>query len=319
MNRRFNRHIIKIIIKFISIFSGIVGIIWFALYLGQKSIHYSIEFILFTFSIAFLIIIQQKPRSYKIETEEKQKIIKSLEEKIENMVREKERLLEELRQKSPLIKVEKGLDAYSINLDLETSKELIDEDHNYARLVYYAEINRQGDYKARYERYGKRINDGITKFSKIQTGASSPVLYKDLKIRAFNIKNNKRLHDECEDDNLYKKIYKIYLDPAPKNLEDFAIGWTFTWPHCVGGKRDSDTINLKVFRKGCIDKLEHTLVFPFEIHHLLLEEVIEGRDKLVDCEVQPRLEVKGGKFYYSYAIPRPKADGYLFSWFAPEH
>lgn len=296
-----------------------VGIVWFALYLGQKSIHYSVEFILFTLSIALIVIMWQGSRSYKIETDEKEKIIKSLEIKIENMTKEKEKLPEGFRQKSPAIKVEEGLDGYSINLDLETPSELTDNDHHYAKLVYYAEIDREGNYKARYERYGTRTNEGMTKFLTIQTGASFPVLYKDLRIRAFSIKNNKRLHDECIDDNLYKKIYRIYLDPASKKLEDFAIKWTFIWPHCVGGKRDSDTINLKVFRKGNIDELVHTLVFPFEIHHPLLQEVIEEKDKPVDCEVQPGLEIKGGKFYYFYAIKKPKVDGYLFSWFAPEH
>lgn len=271
------------------------------------------------FSGGTLLIALQSWWAYKIQTDEKGKIIKSLDEKLQNMGKEKSKLLEDLRQKSPVVKVERGLDAYSINLDLETPQELVDEDHHYTKLVYHAEINRKGDYKARYERYGKRLTEGMTKSLLIQTGASSSVLYNDLGIRAFNAKTDKRFRDECVDDNMYKKMYRIHLDPAAKKFEEFAIGWTFMWPRCAGGKRDSDTINLKGFKKGSVDEIVHTLVFPFEVSHPLLQEIVGESDKPVDCAVQPKLTVKDGKYYYSYTIKKPRVDGYLFSWFTPEY
>ena len=327
MNRKFNHPIIKIIIRFISIFSGIIGIVWFALYLGQKSIHYSIEFILFTFSTALIVIIRHRLQSYKIETEEKGKIIKSMESTIRQMDEETQKLKEERDGLSKELQhkitgIDERLDSSIVDLVFEAPKDIVDieKDLYYSKLFYYAEIDKDGNYEAVYERYGKRIEDGLTKFLRIQTSASYPVeSFKGLGVRAFSIFTGKELEIKPVDDrNKYRKVYDIFLDPVVKQGDDFAIKWLFTWPHCVASRHDGDGINLKVFKKGHVDEVSHTLVFPFEVGRPLLQEVLDN--KVRDCEIQPLYpEKKDSKYIYSYKIPRPKTEGYIISWFAPEY
>lgn len=245
------------------------------------------------------------------------KMLPKYREELERLKHEKAGLEEELHKRFPKVNVPPELDQYSINLDLEAPTDLIDHAHHYSRLVYSSEIDYEGNYKARYERHGTRVVDGVTTALKIQTGASYPIRFAQLQMRAYNPRTGRQLKIEILDDDLYRKKYSIYLDTPVRKFDSFDVAWEFIWSHACAGEHDSDTINLAVFKRDAIDEMEHTLVFPFEIPRVLLQELPRDGRRLFVSDVQPTKREQKGKFYYSYTIKKPKVAGYLISWLIP--
>lgn len=278
------------------------------------------NFLITIFIISAILIALDLYFKYKRDTlitDVDDETISRYKEELESLRREKAQLEEKLKNMMSKIHVAKGLDQYVINLVFEPLANAIDKENHYTKLVYKAKIDKEGNYKAKYEMHGVRVIEGLTKELIIQTGASFPIDYEQLGLKAYNLKTGKGLRDECLDDSeRYRKIHAIYLDPIPKKLEPFSVGWEFTWPHCCAGQFEFDIINLRVFEQG-VDELEQIITFPFEIRSPLLQEAQEGVDKLLDSEVQPVSNKEDGKFVYSYRIKKPKALGYVFTWVAP--
>lgn len=227
--------------------------------------------------------------------------------------------LEELQikfnQEKPTEGLERDLDVMSIDLDLVTPDAAIDSDNHYTSVVFYAEIDEAGNYAAHYERHGVRITNGITRHLIIRTGASAAVRFKQLNMKAIDLKSGKPLNIEVVEDDLpYVKVYKIELIKPAKRLEDFAVVWTFTWPHCVGLPRDTDAINLKVFGQG-VGHLKYTLVFPFEPYNSVLYEVKNRRAE--PSQIQPKPRQEGSKYFIEYEPENPQADGLVIAWSRP--
>jgi hypothetical protein len=272
-------------------------------------------YLIVIFLIAAILIGLDRVQAYR--SWEGSRLLSEYRQKLEQLRQEKAALEEELKKRMEKVAVGSGLDQYSINLDFEAVSAAVDKEHTYTRVGYFADVDVEGNYKARYERDGLRVAKGNSKSITISTGASFPIDYKQLTLKAYNLKTGKRLNDRCIDDaDRYRKIYSIDLDPIVPFGKDFSIAWEFTWPHCCASKNDSDTINLGYFAEG-VDRLQYSITFPFEISHPLLQEIPLGEKKLVDSDTQPTQGRKGEKFVYSFEIQKPKVKGYLLSWTAP--
>ena len=228
----------------------------------------------------------------------------------------------ELRFRSEVIyNLPKGTDTHSIGWDMDVDQRAVDFDHRYSRLIFSAFVDSTGNYHGVYERYGKRVTNGQTESITIQTGASSAIRYEELNVKALDRSRNPLSTRVLDDDHTYRKVYQIYLKKPVQKKRTFGIKWTFTWPSCVRLETNSDTINLRPFKRG-IDKLTHFIAFAFPVRYVELWE-FRGKKCQRSLIVLQRLrsaelkKFQGAEFGYKYTVKYTapgRADGYLLTW-----
>jgi len=88
-----------------------------------------------------------------------------------------------------------------------------------------------------------------------------------------------------------------------------------TWPKAVHLRRDTDTINLRVFGAG-VRRVEHHMIFPFEPRLPILYQIEQGSGRAAERKLPVSLE--NGKYVIDYAVDSPRFDGLVLAFSFPE-
>lgn len=264
--------IFKTIVRFIGIFSSIVGVFWFALYLGGISIHYIIEFVLLFLCIILLITVLKLKHNYaKLAAEHSKR--------------------EESHYKNFALTFYTNPDPLMVDC---THKLDIQEEHD--------EITNQDAFLS-FRFQGVNTSSSPSHFIREEISDEIPIEFNNLEFTAIDNRSKMALSWKVIKDLIYAKIIEIYFTYPLLEGESFDISFSYK---LLGSfkKGDDDYVFYPVhFYKKGVNKLITTLSLDSPpINYELLR--FDGKEFIT--EVQPKLEIANDRATIKLMINNPK-------------
>lgn len=267
--------IVKTIVKFIGILSGIVGIIGFALFLGQKSIHYSIEFILLILCVLFLIIILK--------------------------------LKQTLTTLSSEYSIQQELHYEHLSLTFFTNPDPLIEDDTHRFLIREEHFGIEGhDAFFNFKFQGLNASNSPSRFIREKISDDAPIQLERLDFKAIDNQSKMPLEWKVIKDQTYTKVIEIYFPHPLMPGDSFDISFSYKLLGSFTRKADYVFFPEHLYKKGT-NKLIASLSLDYPP---IRYELIRFDGRKFHTEEQPKLEIKDDKAIIKLEISNPK-DLYL--------
>ncbi|WP_406824127.1 GNAT family N-acetyltransferase [Pedobacter sp. KACC 23697] len=159
-------------------------------------------------------------------------------------------------------------------------------------ISFFARIDTDGNYFAKYTKEGVNESNTTIEFLKFTTTADG---FHDANIMNFLAydKDNKKLNALIEKDINHQKVFKIYLNNPVKFKESINIKYYFCWYKTMNLKGDTDHWSIKNIRN-----INISLNFPRE---LLLPKILIIKNKNVIDQLIPNKKIERDNTYTYFA------------------
>lgn len=172
-------------------------------------------------------------------------------------------------------------------------------------ISFFARIDDDGNYFAKYEKEGINESNNSIQFLKFTTTADG---FHNADMMNFVVydKENEKLNTVIEKDINHQKVFKIFLNNSINIKESVAIKYYFCWYKTINLNGDTDHWSIKDIRNVFI-----SLNFPRE---LLLPKLLLIKDRKVVDQVMPNKKTeKDNTVTYFYKYDNSKNnDGVIF-------
>ncbi|NVM54920.1 MAG: hypothetical protein HWN66_14545 [Candidatus Helarchaeota archaeon] len=271
MKNIFREGIIKTLVKFIAIFSGLVGIAGFAFFLWQKSLHYSIEFLLFTFSIILLMIVL--------------------------------RLRGMLTHLSSEYSMSQELHYEHLALTYFTSPDHLIEDDTHRFLLREEHFEIKGkDAFFNYRLRGHNASSSPSKFIRQKISDDSPIEVDRLGFEAIDNQSKMPLEWKVIKDQTYVKHIEIYFTCPLSPGDSFDISFSYKLYGSFTRKADYTFFPEHIYKKGT-NKLIASLSLDYPP---IRYEMLTFDGKKFITEEQPELVIEKNKVTIKWTKENPR-------------